>query len=144
MLTTRTGFAGGHLPYPTYQQVCTKTTGHAEVVEVVYDERRLSTRQLLTEFFTLHDATVDRRAGGGQYRSAVYLPADAMGAVERLGEVQALIEELRVAGFAVTTETGTVPVLYPAGNRHQQYCSARGIVPKKSDSDEIRRILTER
>lgn len=144
VVSTRTGFAGGHLPAPTYQQVCTKTTGHAEVVEVVYNPVLLSTTALLTEFFTLHDATIDRSGpdGSGQYRSAIFYRIDNSGAEELLTTAQSVIQRLLTADIKVSTQIAPITAFYPADSRHQQYCSARGMSPKKRDSARIREILT--
>ncbi len=68
------GYAGGHVPNPTYRQVCEKTTGHAEVVQVSYDPQQVSLRELLEVFFTTHDPTTPNRQGadvGPQYRSII-------------------------------------------------------------------------
>ena len=71
---------GGHAAAPTYEQVCTGSTGHAEMVQVEYDTERISYRRLLEEFWTMHDPTsLDRQGGdvGSQYRSAVYWTTDS-------------------------------------------------------------------
>lgn len=142
MVRTQTGFAGGDVANPTYQQVCTKTTGHAETVAVTYDPSLLTARALLTEFFTLHDATRDRRTGygKGQYRSAIFYTA-SMGPAE-LTSVRAVLEDLHREGLTISTEFREITAFYPAASRHQQYCSAKGITPKKRDSARIREILT--
>ncbi len=142
MLNTRVGFAGGHLPHPTYRQVCTKTTGHAETVEVAYDTRTLSTSALLTEFFTLHDATRNRQDRGGQYRSAIFVLGGASATLEQRRIAEASIEKLRQGGYAVHTQLAEISAFYPAESRHQQYCTARGMQPEKREEEEIRKILT--
>ena len=145
VVTTRTGFAGGHTADPTYRQVCSEATGHAEVVEVVYDPAMLSTRSLLTEFFTLHDATVDRsgKGGKGQYRSAIFYLADDDSISAPLRTAYAVVDELNVHGYAVSTKIRPIAAFYPAEPRHQQYCAARGMRPKKRDAASIREILTK-
>lgn len=142
MITTTTGFAGGHVANPTYQQVCTKTTGHAEVVRVVYDLRRLPTATLLRTFFTLHDFTKDRTRKGGQYRSAIYTEAGSPHAAEQTRVIKRTLEKLRAAGYQPATETRSVKHFYPASSRHQQYCSARGLTPKKHQMADVSEILT--
>ncbi|MBC6995849.1 peptide-methionine (S)-S-oxide reductase MsrA [Neolewinella lacunae] len=142
VVNTRVGFAGGHLPHPTYRQVCTKTTGHAETVEVTYDIRTLSTADLLTEFFALHDATRNRQDRGGQYRSAIFVLAGDSAGPEQLQTAEASVEKLRQKGYAVQTQIAEITAFYPAESRHQQYCSARGIAPERRDAEEIRKILT--
>lgn len=144
VVSTRTGFAGGHTENPTYQQVCTKTTGHAEAVEVVYNPTLLTTRQLLTEFFALHDATIDRcgEGGYGQYRSAIFYPAASpAGAILSKAALETINLLVR-AGVMVSTQVDAVEAFYQAETRHQQYCSAHGMTPKKRDSQTIREILT--
>lgn len=133
---------GGTVANPTYRQVCTKTTGHAETVEVVYDTRKLTTRALLTEFFTLHNFTIDRTGAGGQYRSAIFLLAGSNYSDQQEKTAQAMLEELAAAGYVPVTQLLWEKDFYPADARHQQYCSVRGIVPKKGDKVKIRQILT--
>ncbi len=121
--------------------VCGKQTGHAEAVEVTYDLRLLSTRQLLTEFFSLHDFSIDRRDGGGQYRSAIFTLPDGRHATDQLREAGALIAQLREHGYQVLTEVRETDRFWPADSRHQQYCSARGMTPSRRASDAIRSVL---
>lgn len=142
MVTTRTGFMGGTLPYPSYAQVCKKTTGHAETVEVVYDLRQLTTHALLTEFFTLHNFEQDRRPNGGQYRSAIFTSPHQQHGPEQARTALKMMDCLRLSGYVPVTSLGHGTPFYPAGNRHQQYCSARGMVPKKQELAKIREILT--
>jgi methionine-S-sulfoxide reductase len=142
VIATRTGFMGGSLPHPTYEQVCEKTTGHAETVEVVYDCRQLPTRALLTDFFTLHDFEQDRRENGGQYRSVIFLDPESKTWPIQEKSALKIVDQLRQNGYAPATVISRETAFYPAGNRHQQYCSARGIVPKKRESAKIREILT--
>ena len=136
---TRVGFAGGHTPDPTYVQVCRKDTGHAEVVAVTYDPDQLSTRALLTEFFTLHNFELNRGKGTGQYRSAVF----ALEEDEQLVTARTMLAELHAAGYDPVTDVEAVPAFYPAETRHQQYCSTRGRSPERKDDDKVRRALRE-
>ncbi|MCP9234456.1 peptide-methionine (S)-S-oxide reductase [Lewinella sp. JB7] len=137
MIATRVGFAGGHLPDPIYKQVCAEDTGHAEVVAVLYDTRVISTETLLTEFFTLHNFELNRGRGTGQYRSAVFSLADDA----QLAAARQLIETLKSAGYAPTTDVGVVAAFYPADARHQQYCTSRGLTPDRRDDRKIREVL---
>ncbi|PHI18335.1 hypothetical protein CEQ90_18320 [Lewinellaceae bacterium SD302] len=129
VISTHAGFAGGTLPYPTYQQVCTKTTGHAEVVRVVYDRRVLDLQQLLQFFFQLHDPGRDRRDRGGQYRSAIFFPPNSLNTRdERMAK--AMIAHLADQIGLVSTEVKSEVIFYPADGRHQQYCDVRSITPR--------------
>lgn len=122
--TTAVGYAGGYTPNPTYEEVCSGLTGHAEVVLVVFDPNQIEYLDLLKVFWAQHDPTQGMRQGndvGTQYRSVIY----CMNA-----EQQALAEESRVrfqsllarAGFAqITTEIAQAPPFYYAESYHQQY-----------------------
>lgn len=125
--STHVGFAGGYAIDPTYQQVCTKKTGHAEVVRVTYDSAVLPLEKLLQYFFSLHDATVDRRERGGQYRSAIYFLGNAD---EELSTTRKMIDYLREQGVCVVTEAKDNVSFYSAAGRHQQYCTVRNIDPR--------------
>jgi methionine-S-sulfoxide reductase len=125
VINTRVGYTGGCTPHPTYHQVCTKTTGHAEAVEVTYDPNRLSFKALVRFFFEVHDPTVDRRNKGGQYRSAIFYHTSAQQATAAY-----LREDLKKRGYAVHTEIEPIDHFWQAEERHQQYCKNRGIHPK--------------
>jgi methionine-S-sulfoxide reductase len=142
VISTRTGFMGGSIANPTYQQVCTKATGHAETVEVVYNTKVLSTYALLTEFFTLHDFTVDRSENGGQYRSVIFLHSDDQYAMEQEQVALKMMAKLRAKGFSPSTLIRKGPVFYKAGNRHQKYCLRKGVVPKRRGAEEVLKNLT--
>ena len=142
MISTRVGFSGGTVASPTYQQVCAGGTGHAEVVEVTYDARIQSTWALLTEFFLLHNLTKDRRSGKGQYRSVIFLNPEAAESSGQEEVALRMLTVLRDEGYLPSTELRWETSFFPAGSRHQQYCSSRGIVPKKRRFKEIKEILT--
>lgn len=122
--TTAVGYAGGLTPNPTYKEVCTGRTGHAEVVLVVFDPGLVSFGQLLKVFFEKHDPTQGMRQGndvGTQYRSAVYTHDDAQerAAVAALDAYQ---EALVSAGYdRITTEIRPAGPFYYAEEGHQQY-----------------------
>ncbi|MBI2969743.1 MAG: peptide-methionine (S)-S-oxide reductase MsrA [Gammaproteobacteria bacterium] len=122
--TTAAGYAGGHTPNPTYQEVCTGRTGHNEVVLVVFDPGRVSYRKLLKVFWEAHDPTQGMRQGndvGTQYRSGIYVYGEAQwaAAAESLRRFEA---GLRSAGFGgITTEILDAPAFYYAEDYHQQY-----------------------
>lgn len=138
VLATRTGFAGGHTADPTYVQVCHKDTGHAEVVEVTYDPKVLSTEALLTEFFTLHNFKINRGRGVGQYRSAVFsLEED-----KQLATARKMLKLLAIERFDPQTDVEVVTAFYPAEARHQGYCDTHGMAPDRKQNDRVRELLT--
>ena len=124
VITTAVGYAGGTTPDPTYQQVCSGRTGHAEVVLVVFDPKRISYDQLLKIFWENHDPTQGNRQGndvGTQYRSTIYTSSDAqLDAAKRSRDTyQAMLSE---AGFReITTEIREAPPFFYAEEYHQQY-----------------------
>lgn len=114
------GYAGGHVPHPTYAQVCGKQTGHAEVVQVTFDPAVLSYRDLLEVFFTTHDPTTKDRQGndvGPQYRSIVLYHDTAQR--ETAEAVRA--EMQRVYDAPIVTEIVPLDVFYEAEPEHQDY-----------------------
>jgi peptide-methionine (S)-S-oxide reductase len=122
--TTAVGYAGGFTPNPTYQEVCTGLTGHAEVVLVVYDPAATGYEALLKLFWESHDPTQGMRQGndvGSQYRSAIYVQDEAQSAAAR-ASLAAYQDSLAAAGFgAITTEVLDAPAFYYAEDYHQQY-----------------------
>ena len=124
VVSTSVGYAGGYTPNPTYEEVCTGRTGHAEVVQVVFDPARISYEELLKLFWEDHDPTQGMRQGndrGTQYRSLIFTHSDAQraAAVASRDMYQA---ELTKAGFgSITTEIADAPAYYFAEDYHQQY-----------------------
>jgi peptide-methionine (S)-S-oxide reductase len=122
--STAVGYQGGLTPNPTYHEVCTGRTGHAEVVRVVYDPARLSYEELLRAFWEAHDPTQGMQQGndvGTQYRSAIYVHSEAQ---RRAAEAsrEAYARALADRGFGpVTTEIRDAPPFYYAEDYHQQY-----------------------
>lgn len=122
--STQAGYAGGFTPNPTYREVCSGGTGHAEVVRVVFDPRVVSYDELLRLFWESHDPTQGMRQGndvGTQYRSAVYVYDDEQ---RRAAEASraAYGERLAKAGYgAITTEIAQAPAFFYAEEYHQQY-----------------------
>jgi peptide-methionine (S)-S-oxide reductase len=122
--TTAVGYAGGFTPNPTYQEVCSGQTGHAEVVLVVYDPERTSYEELLSLFWENHDPTQVMRQGndvGTQYRSAIYFADEAQrkAAEESRAMYQA---RLAAAGYGeIATELAEAGPFYYAEDYHQQY-----------------------
>lgn len=142
VITTQVGFAGGHTSAPSYQQVCYGNTGHAEVVRVVYDVRTLTTEALLRTFFCLHDFTKDRSRHKAQYRSIIIFDASHPLATAQEKTAIAMLKRLRDHGYPPSTTLQRGGAFYAAESRHQQYCSSRGIVPKKREAAKIKEILT--
>lgn len=116
------GYAGGRIEHPSYEQVCSGATGHAEVVRITYDPQVLSYADLLRIFFTIHDPTTLNRQGGDvgtQYRSVIFVANDEE---RRLAEaVRAEIEAASVWDGGIVTEISDVPLFYPAEAEHQDY-----------------------
>ncbi|RMD64341.1 peptide-methionine (S)-S-oxide reductase [Candidatus Parcubacteria bacterium] len=116
------GYAGGHVPNPTYQQVCAGTSGHAEVVQITFDPQEIMFREILQVFFAIHDPTTLNRQGadvGTQYRSVILYHDQ-----EQAETAQALIEELEAAQVwenPVVTEVSPFQTFYPAEAYHQDY-----------------------
>ena len=121
---TAVGYGGGHTPNPTYQEVCSGGTGHAELVRVVFDPARIGHDALLKVFWENHDPTQGMRQGndiGSQYRSAIYTHGDEQARAARKSAA-AYGERLRAAGLGpVTTEIAPAGPWYFAEDYHQQY-----------------------
>ncbi|MBU6141725.1 peptide-methionine (S)-S-oxide reductase MsrA [Patescibacteria group bacterium] len=116
------GYAGGDLPDPTYEQVSTGTTGHAEVILVEYDPGLISFGQLLDVFFMSHDPTTRNRQGndiGTQYRSVVFYATEAQHAAV-VQRIMMLEKESRYPG-PIVTETAPLTAFYPAEEYHKRY-----------------------
>jgi peptide-methionine (S)-S-oxide reductase len=119
------GYAGGTVPNPTYEQVCTGKTGHAEVIYLEYDPSLVKYRDLLTVFFGSHDPTTLNRQGndvGTQYRSVIFYttPQQQKGAEDFIKE----INDSSKMGKEVVTDVATLPVFYEAENYHHDYFAA--------------------
>jgi len=116
------GYVGVSLPNPSYQQVCMGTTGHAEVVQIVFNPKETSFKELLEVFFTIHDPTTLNRQGadvGTQYRSAIFYhsPGQKEGAERVIKEMEAE----RIWDHPIVTEVTPLETFYPAEGYHQQY-----------------------
>jgi peptide-methionine (S)-S-oxide reductase len=122
--STAVGYAGGYTPNPTYEEVCSGRTGHAEVVLVVFDPALTSYQRLLTLFWEDHDPTQGMRQGndvGTQYRSAVYTGSPEQEAAATASR-DAYQERLTAAGYGgITTEIAPLGEFYYAEDHHQQY-----------------------
>lgn len=116
----KSGYAGGHVPNPTYEQVCGKQTGHTEVVQVTFDPSLISYSELLDVFFTIHDPTTLNRQGndvGPQYRSAIFTHSDEQARVarEKLAAAQAHWDD------PIVTELNPLETFWPAETYHDNY-----------------------
>ena len=125
---TAVGYEGGKLDKPTYRDVCTDQTGHAEVVELDFDPETVSYEKLLDAFFTLHDPTTKDRQGpdwGSQYRSAIFFHSP-----EQEQQAKAKIEQLTASGqFApkhIVTKVEPAQTFWRAEEYHQKYLEKRG------------------
>ena len=116
------GYSGGHVTNPSYQQVCSGATGHAEVIQITFDSDAISFRDLLDVFFTIHDPTTLNRQGadvGTQYRSAIFYHSP-----EQRAAAEQVIAELNGAHLwdrPIVTEVTPFEVFYPAEDYHQEY-----------------------
>jgi peptide methionine sulfoxide reductase msrA/msrB len=127
VLSTRVGYTGGTTEHPTYKQVCTGKTGHAEALEVEFDPKLVSYEELAKLFFEVHDPTQYNRQGpdvGNQYRSAVFYEND-----EQKRIVDSLIAQLEAKGYRVVTEVKKASTFWPAEEYHQDYYEKTGHHP---------------
>jgi peptide-methionine (S)-S-oxide reductase len=124
------GYAGGHVPNPTYAQVCDGETGHAEVVQVTFDPKVIPLRKILEVFFTVHDPTTPNRQGpdvGTQYRSvAFYRNEEQKRAIE---ETIADFAARKVWRGTIVTEVAALTTFWPAEDYHQEYFERNGSQP---------------
>lgn len=129
VIETTAGYEGGDLGQPTYQDVCTGRTGHAEVVQVTFDNSRISYEKLLDAFFALHDPTQVNRQGpdlGTQYRSVIFTHNE-----RQVAEASAKIAELNASGTyrdRIATQISPTKAFWKAEEYHQRYLEKRGMV----------------
>ncbi len=133
------GYSGGRIPDPTYEQICEGNTGHAEVIRIQFDSTIVSYRDILEIFFTIHDPTTLNRQGndvGTQYRSVIYTHS-----AEQMATAREVIAAMaHVWDAPIVTELQEAPVFYPAEEYHQNYflnhpmqsCCAFVVAPKVS------------
>jgi peptide methionine sulfoxide reductase msrA/msrB len=127
VIRTTVGYTGGHTDHPTYQQVCSHTTGHAEAVEVLYDPVRVSFETLAKLFFEIHDPTQADGQGpdlGDQYRSEIFTTTDEQKAI-----AEKLIADLKARGMDVVTKVTPAATFWPAEDYHQDYYTTKGTQP---------------
>jgi peptide-methionine (S)-S-oxide reductase len=120
------GYTGGHTEHPTYQQVCSDRTGHAEAVEVTFDPAKVSYEQLLDVFWKMHDPTQVNRQGpdhGSQYRTAIFTHSP-----EQAAQAKASLErEQQKYDKPIATKIEPAPAFYPAEDYHQRYFERHGV-----------------
>jgi methionine-S-sulfoxide reductase len=126
VLETEVGYVGGHTDKPTYEQVCTHKTGHAEAVKITFDPKKVSYKTLLMQFFKMHNPTELNRQGpdvGDNYRSAIFYQDDG-----QKQEAQKVIEELNKAEFSgnIVTTLEPTSTFWPAEAYHQKYTEKTG------------------
>lgn len=127
VLDVESGYIGGHTENPTYEQVCSHRTGHAEAVRVTFDPSKVSYEKLARLFFEIHDPTqVDRQGPdiGDQYRSEVFYTTPAQREI-----AEKLIAELRAKGYDVATRVTQATTFWPAEGYHQDYYERKGTQP---------------
>ncbi len=128
VLQTAVGYLGGHTTNPTYKDVCTDETGHAEVVQVAFDPSKVSYDKLLDVFWSAHDPTTLNRQGpdiGTQYRSAIFFHSP-----DQARQARASKEKVQASGKfrrPVVTEITAASTFYPAEDYHQKYLAKRGL-----------------
>lgn len=128
VVRTDPGYAGGHTKNPTYKEVCSGKTGHAEVLKVEYDPDRISLDKVLEIFFAMHDPTSTDRQGndvGAQYRSAIFYTDDADRA-----KIDSYIDSIRGEySKPVVTAVGKLDAFYPAESTHKDYFARNPLQP---------------
>jgi len=131
VVATTVGYTGGHLADPTYEDVCSGRTGHAEAVQVEYDPQRIGYDQLLDVFWSIHDPTQKNRQGpdvGEQYRSAIFFHDEGQQAAAEASKRQ--LESTGSYRRPVVTEIEPASTFYRAEDYHQQYFEKRGLASR--------------
>ena len=124
------GYSGGEVPNPTYRQVCSETTGHAEVVQVTFDPVEVSYKDILEVYFTIHDPTTLNRQGadvGTQYRSVIFYHDEEQKRIAE--EVISDLEKERIWNSPIVTEVAPFDKFYVAEDYHQDYFRNNGFQP---------------
>ena len=144
VVSTAVGYMGGGTSNPTYRQVCTESTGHAETVEIAYDPGKVSYEELLATFWEWHDPTTPNRQGpdvGSQYRSVIfYYDKDQLGAAIRSKEI---LEKSKIFGMPVVTQIVPAGEFWLAEEYHQKYLvkNPNGYCSHILESPKIREVL---
>ncbi|MCL5997868.1 MAG: peptide-methionine (S)-S-oxide reductase MsrA [Chloroflexi bacterium] len=130
VLHVESGYSGGAVPNPSYEQVCTGTTNHAEVVQITFEPKVITLKEILEVFFTVHDPTTPNRQGadiGTQYRSVIFYRDPDQKAV-----AEGVIQEITAAkiwGAPIVTELAPFTAFYLAEDYHQEYFQHNGYQP---------------
>lgn len=127
VISVESGYTGGSLSNPTYEEVSSGTSGHAEAVEVIYDASLISYEKLTMQFFEIHDPTQVNRQGpdiGTQYRSEIFYTSEQQKEVAK-----SLVEKLKAKGYRVATKITKAEKFYPAEKYHQDYYLRKGTQP---------------
>ncbi len=127
VVSVRPGYMGGHARQPSYEQVCTGTTGHAEVVKVDFNPKTVSYETLAKLFFEIHDPTQEDGQGpdiGEQYRSVVFYTSE-----EQRQTAEKLVRELKEKGYGVVTRIERARTFWPAEDYHRDYYNGKGTTP---------------
>ena len=130
VIKVTSGYSGGHVVNPTYEQVCNKTTGHAECLNIEYDKSKITFDELLEVFWKSHDPTTLNRQGndsGPQYRSAIFYHNEEQ--KEKAEKYKAELNESGVFNNSIITEITPFTIFYPAENYHQNYYNNNGAQP---------------
>ena len=128
VISTTVGYMGGTLKNPTYEDVCTDKTGHAEVVEIIYDPEKISYEELLNVFWDIHDPTTKNRQGpdvGTQYRSVIFYYTLEQKTTAETSKKN--LEQSRKYKKKIVTEITKATTFYPAEEYHQQYLAKHGL-----------------
>ncbi len=128
VLSTTVGYTGGTLKNPTYEDVCTDKTGHAEAVELTYDPKKITYEQLLNVFWDIHDPTTKNKQGpdvGTQYRSAIFYHSSKQKKTAEQSKKD--LEQSGKYKKKIVTEITQASMFYPAEEYHQQYLEKNGM-----------------
>lgn len=150
VLSVKSGYSGGHVDNPTYQQVCNGNTGHAEVIQLTFDPKTVSFVELLEVFFGTHDPTTLNRQGadeGTQYRSAIFYHSDDQ---RRFAEdIKQKLDASGAFKSPIVTEISAFKKFYPAEDYHQNYFNDNGNAPYcayviKPKLEKFRKVFKEK